>query len=104
MLVAARKIHHLSNLGLGNLMAEHTHHREALFVDRQHDLERLGVDQIVSFTSVSNEPSQKVMQAIGMTTDPADDFDHPNLPEGHPLRRHVLYRISRQQWLETLRA
>jgi ribosomal-protein-alanine N-acetyltransferase len=35
------------------------------------------------------------MEKLGMTRDEADDFDHPNLPEGHPLRRHVLYRIRR---------
>ena len=35
------------------------------------------------------------MQKIGMLHDPKDDFDHPALPEGHPLRRHVLYRIAR---------
>jgi len=38
------------------------------------------------------------MQKLGMTHDPADDFDHPNLPVGHPLRRHLLYRLSRRQW------
>ena len=38
------------------------------------------------------------MQKLGMTHDPADDFGHPNLPAGHPLRRHLLYRLSRQQW------
>jgi hypothetical protein len=42
------------------------------------------------------------MQAIGMHHDPADDFDHPRLEADHPLRRHVLYRISREQWLQTL--
>jgi RimJ/RimL family protein N-acetyltransferase len=66
--------------------------------------EHLGVDQIVSFTAQSNEPSQKVMQAIGMTHDPADNFEHPQLPSGHPLQPHVLYRITRQQWLDTLQA
>jgi ribosomal-protein-alanine N-acetyltransferase len=35
------------------------------------------------------------MEKIGMTRDPADDFDHPNVPEGHPTKRHVLYRIRR---------
>ena len=55
---------------------------------------RLGLREIVSFTSTDNFKSQRVMQKIGMTRDPADDFDHPNIPEGHPLRRHVLYRIS----------
>lgn len=47
-------------------------------------------------------PSQKVMQAIGMQRDMAGDFEHPGLEPGHPLSKHVLYRISRAQWLETL--
>jgi len=55
---------------------------------------RVGLTEIVSFTSPLNLPSIAVMERLGMTHDPADDFDHPNLPEGHPLRRHVLYRIS----------
>ena len=38
------------------------------------------------------------MERIGMHHDPADDFDHPKLPEGHPLRPHVLYRLSRATW------
>lgn len=57
--------------------------------------DRLGLDEIVSFTSVGNERSQRVMRAIGMTHDPADDFDHPGMPPGHRLVRHVLYRLSR---------
>jgi len=40
----------------------------------------------------ANLPSRRVMEKIGMTRHPADDFDHPRVPEGHPLRRHVLYR------------
>jgi ribosomal-protein-alanine N-acetyltransferase len=35
------------------------------------------------------------MEKIGLTHDPNDDFDHPRLSEGHPLRRHVLYRLKR---------
>jgi RimJ/RimL family protein N-acetyltransferase len=54
-----------------------------------------GLDEIVSFTSVENIRSQRVMQKIGMTTDPREDFDHPSLPAGHRLQRHVLYRITR---------
>jgi len=54
----------------------------------------IGLDEVVSFTTVANLRSQRVMQKIGMTHDPADDFDHPALPEGHPQRPHVLYRIS----------
>jgi RimJ/RimL family protein N-acetyltransferase len=55
----------------------------------------LGLDEIVSFTTVGNVRSQRVMERIGMTHDPADDFDHPLLALGHPLRRQVLYRLHR---------
>jgi RimJ/RimL family protein N-acetyltransferase len=54
----------------------------------------VGLEQVVSFTAPANLRSRRVMETLGMTHDPRDDFDHPNLPEGHPLRRHVLYRIS----------
>jgi RimJ/RimL family protein N-acetyltransferase len=55
---------------------------------------RVGLKEIVSFTVPANVRSVKVMQRIGMTHDPADDFDHPRLPAGHRLRRHVLYRLA----------
>lgn len=55
----------------------------------------LGLDSLVSFTVPANLRSCRVMEKIGMTHDPRDDFDHPSLPEGHPLRRHVLYRLKR---------
>ena len=58
--------------------------------------DRLGLAALVSFTAEWNRPSRRVMEKIGMTHDPADDFDHPALPEGHKLRRHVLYRIGRE--------
>jgi RimJ/RimL family protein N-acetyltransferase len=58
---------------------------------------RLARDEIVSFTAAINERSIRVMRRLGMAGDPAGDFDHPAVPEG-PLRRHVLYRISREQW------
>jgi RimJ/RimL family protein N-acetyltransferase len=57
--------------------------------------ERVGLDEIVSFAATVNERSWRVMERIGMTRDPADDFDHPTLDPGHRLERHVLYRISR---------
>jgi RimJ/RimL family protein N-acetyltransferase len=53
----------------------------------------LGLAEIVSFTAVQNTPSRRVMERLGMTHDAADDFDHPALAEGDPLRRHVLYRL-----------
>ena len=56
---------------------------------------RLELDEIVSFTTTANVRSQRVMQKLGLTRDPAEDFDHPRLPEGSPLRRHVLYRGRR---------
>jgi RimJ/RimL family protein N-acetyltransferase len=55
----------------------------------------LHLDQIVAFAVVSNRRSRQVMERIGMTYDPADDFDHPVIPVGSPLRRHVLYRATR---------
>jgi RimJ/RimL family protein N-acetyltransferase len=56
--------------------------------------ESLALDALVSFTVSANVRSRRVMEKIGMTHDPSDDFDHPQLPEDHPLRRHVLYRLS----------
>ena len=56
--------------------------------------EDLGLEEIVSFTSAGNARSRAVMERLGMRRDSADDFDHPQIPEGHPLRRHVLYRAS----------
>ncbi len=61
----------------------------------QYGFNTLGLEQIVSFTVPANLRSRSVMEKIGMMRDPRDDFDHPNLPQGHPLRRHVLYRVSR---------
>ncbi|HEX7246183.1 MAG TPA: GNAT family N-acetyltransferase [Solirubrobacterales bacterium] len=39
--------------------------------------------------------SRAVMERLGMTHDPADDFEHPSLPPAHPQRRHVLYRVRK---------
>jgi RimJ/RimL family protein N-acetyltransferase len=55
----------------------------------------LDLEEIVSFTVPANLRSRRVMEKIGMTHDLNGDFDHPVLPPGHPLRRHVLYRIAR---------
>lgn len=55
----------------------------------------LGLEELVSFTVPANRRSRAVMGRLGMTHSPADDFDHPKLPDGHPLRRHVLYRLRR---------
>jgi RimJ/RimL family protein N-acetyltransferase len=57
----------------------------------------LGLEEIASWTTVGNARSRGVMERIGMTHDPADDFDHPRLPVGHSLRRHVLYRLRKPE-------
>jgi RimJ/RimL family protein N-acetyltransferase len=56
---------------------------------------RIGLDEVVAFTVPANRASWGLMQRLGMDHDPAEDFEHPRFPEGHPLRRHVLYRIRR---------
>lgn len=61
-----------------------------------HSFETVGLAEIVSFTSTTNVASQRVMQKIGMRRDAGEDFDHPRVPPGHHLRRHVLYRLSRE--------
>lgn len=55
----------------------------------------LRLQEIVSMTAVVNLRSRRVMEKLGMRRDPADDFLHPKLAPGHPLERHVLYRLSR---------
>jgi RimJ/RimL family protein N-acetyltransferase len=55
----------------------------------------LGLPALVAFTTPQNARSRAVMERLGMHHDPADDFEHPALPEGHPLRPHVLYRLAR---------
>lgn len=59
----------------------------------QYAREVLALDELVSFAVPANTRSRRVMEKLGMLHDPADDFDHPQLPPGHPLRRHVLYRV-----------
>jgi RimJ/RimL family protein N-acetyltransferase len=60
--------------------------------------EQLGLDEVVSFTVPANWRSRRVMERLGMTHTPADDFEHPDVPVGHPIRPHVLYRLRRADW------
>jgi RimJ/RimL family protein N-acetyltransferase len=62
----------------------------------------LGLNEIVSFTVPNNQRSRRVMEKLGMIHNPHDDFDHPLVPAGHPLMRHVLYRLQRRQMLADL--
>ena len=61
----------------------------------EYAFERLAMDEVVALTTVMNVRSRRVMERLGMTHDPNDDFDNPRVPDGHPLQRHVLYRIHR---------
>jgi RimJ/RimL family protein N-acetyltransferase len=69
--------------------------REALRVG----FEEAKLDEIVSFTSLGNAASVRVMERIGMHRDLAGDFEYPNIPAGHPLRRHLLYRLKREEYV-----
>lgn len=60
----------------------------------------VGLVEIVSFTVPANQRSRRVMERLGMTHDPADDFEHPLIQRGHRLRHHVLYRLRREAWQE----
>lgn len=60
----------------------------------EYGFENVKLDEIVAMTAKQNIRSQNVMEKIGMTCNPDDDFDHPKVPEGNWLRRHVLYRIK----------
>jgi RimJ/RimL family protein N-acetyltransferase len=71
---------------------------------------RVGLREILSFTATVNLRSRAVMERIGLVRDPTGDFDHPNLPDGHPVRPHVLYRFPdlearrRRAWTRSARA
>lgn len=60
--------------------------------------EKLALEEIVSFTVPTNMRSRRVMERLGMTRSAQDDFEHPGYPEGHRIRPHVLYRMSRIAW------
>lgn len=75
---------------------------EAAAAALRHAFGTLQLNEVVSFTAATNRRSVAVMRRIGMSHDPADDFEHPNLAAGSPLRQHVLYRLSRDVWLRQL--
>jgi RimJ/RimL family protein N-acetyltransferase len=60
--------------------------------------DKLALDEIVSFTTRENVGSRRGMERLGMRHEAVDDFDNPNVAEGHPLRPHVLYRLDRDSW------
>lgn len=60
----------------------------------------LGLDEVISFTAATNAKSQRVMEKLGLVRDIDADFEHPSVPLGNPLRPHVLYRITRDQYVD----
>ena len=80
------------------LSAEHWGHgyaTEGAQALLNHAFTTLQLSEVVSFTVPANLRSRRVMEKLHMTRNPAEDFDHPKIPQGHPLCRHVLYRIRR---------
>ena len=71
---------------------------EGALASLQYGFVKLKLEKIVSFTAFQNMRSRAVMERFGMHHDPKDDFDHPKIQEGHPLRRHVLYKIKKTDW------
>jgi RimJ/RimL family protein N-acetyltransferase len=66
---------------------------EAARASLDYGFDRLGLGEIVATTVPANQRSRRLMERLGMTRNPADDFDIPHLPEG-PFKRHVLYRLN----------
>ena len=62
---------------------------------------RLALGEVVSYTSATNRRSRAVMERLGMRRDPPEDFDYPGYAEGHPLQRHVLYRLDSDSYTGT---
>jgi RimJ/RimL family protein N-acetyltransferase len=76
----------------------HGYATEGAVAALEYAFDRLHLDEVVSHTTARNERSRAVMQRLGMTHDPEDDFDAPWYPPGHPRRWFVLYRIKATVW------
>lgn len=68
-----------------------------------HGFDVLSLAEIVSFTVPENRRSRRVMEKLGMQHVDSDDFEHPGMQPGHPLRSHVLYRLTRDVWWSVAR-
>lgn len=77
----------------------HGYATEAAHAALAYGFEQRELPEIVSFTTAANLRSRAVMERLGMRRRPEDDFDHPALPADHPLRPHVLYRLTRVEWI-----
>ncbi len=85
------------------IRADHWGHGYATEAAREclrHGFDELGFSEVISFTAAINTRSRRVMEKLGLEYDPSEDFDHPGVPEGSPLREHVLYRMTASQYRE----
>lgn len=102
LMYAEFDVHFLPGVEIGWRLAQHAWGQgfatEAAAAALWFGFEQCKLDEILSFTSISNRPSQRVMQRIGMTRDRGNDFEHPAVPEGSPIRSHVLYRLAKADW------
>lgn len=73
---------------------------EAAYAVLNYAFTELNLNEIISFTVIANTKSRHVMEKIGLRHSEKDDFDHPKLAEASPLKRHVLYRLTRNQYIE----
>lgn len=71
---------------------------EAAAASIKFGFENFGLSEVVANTVAQNTSSRRVMEKLGMSHNADDDFDHPLIPEGHPLRAQVLYRLPRDRW------
>jgi len=74
---------------------------EAAAAALDHGFGAQGLAEILACTLPDNRRSRAVMERLGMRRSAADDFDHPSVPVGHPMVRHVLYRIDAATWRQT---
>lgn len=72
---------------------------EAARLALAHGFGPLGLDRIVAFTPPANAPSWTLMEKLGMRREGV--FEHPRLPEGHRLRSHLLYAVTRRDWIDS---
>jgi RimJ/RimL family protein N-acetyltransferase len=79
----------------------HGYATEAAKAVLDHAFGALGLSEVVSFTAQDNRRSRRVMERLGMSYSSRDDFEHPDIPVGHPLRPHVLYRLGRSAWMSS---
>ncbi len=94
----SKRTSHLASKSAGGSSADHWgcgYATEGARAAIAFGFEVVGLREVVSFTVPANNRSHRVMEKIGMKRNPAEDFDHPSLPTGHKLHRHVLYRIGR---------